>query len=134
MLPGGPLLPFNLAISFDPTWQDSFSHSCFIMAKVVAKQKNSLVLSSGYTCYENLQSSCRFGSIGPLRTVVERLRRCGLPGRKKISEERATYQPMLKATPVTRSGDGTEIYTEKLSRCRRSHGGRLRQSQFVRIQ
>jgi hypothetical protein len=33
MLPGGPLLPFNPAISFLPTWQDSFSHSCFIMAK-----------------------------------------------------------------------------------------------------
>ena len=27
-LPGGPLLPFNPAILFRPTWQDSFSHSC----------------------------------------------------------------------------------------------------------
>jgi hypothetical protein len=33
MLPGGPLFPFNPAISFLPRWQDSFSHSCFIVAK-----------------------------------------------------------------------------------------------------
>jgi hypothetical protein len=32
-LPAGPLLPFNPAISFHPRWQDSFSHSYFIVAK-----------------------------------------------------------------------------------------------------
>jgi hypothetical protein len=32
-LPAGPLLPFNPAISFRPRWQDSFSHSYFIVAK-----------------------------------------------------------------------------------------------------
>jgi hypothetical protein len=53
---------------------------------------------------------------------------------QKVSEERAMYQRILKATAVTGIVDGTEIYTEKLSLCRRSHGGRLRQSQFVRIQ
>jgi hypothetical protein len=36
MLPGGPLLPFNPAISFSPTWQDSFSIAVRY-GKVVAK-------------------------------------------------------------------------------------------------
>ena len=42
MLPGGPLLPFNPAISFLPKWQDSFSQSYL----TVAKWKNSIVISA----------------------------------------------------------------------------------------
>jgi hypothetical protein len=38
-------------------------HSGFHSSKVMAKLQNSLVLSCGYTCYENFKSSCRFDSI-----------------------------------------------------------------------
>jgi hypothetical protein len=38
-------------------------HGGFHSSKVVAKLQKSLVLSSGYTCYENQESSCRLGSI-----------------------------------------------------------------------
>jgi len=31
----------------------------FSSGKIMAKWRNSRVLSAGYTCYENLQSSCR---------------------------------------------------------------------------
>jgi hypothetical protein len=38
-LPGGPLLPFNPAISFRPRKQDSFSHSFWTMAKLWQSRK-----------------------------------------------------------------------------------------------
>src|SRR5215469_11156126 len=40
-------------------------YSFFCSSKVIAKWKNSLVISSGYTRYENCQSSCRVVSFAP---------------------------------------------------------------------
>ena len=35
----------------------------FFSNKVMAREENSIVISVGYTCYENQQSSCRLESI-----------------------------------------------------------------------
>ena len=35
----------------------------YFTGKVMAKLKNSIVISHGYTCYENWKSSCRWYSI-----------------------------------------------------------------------
>ena len=52
-LPAGPLLTlWNPAISFRPRWQDSFSHSYFVVAKAVANQKYAVVFSVVMTRYE----------------------------------------------------------------------------------
>jgi hypothetical protein len=42
MLPGGPFVPFDPAISFRPNVQDSFSRSCFLMASTSKAGKSPL--------------------------------------------------------------------------------------------
>ena len=52
----------NFAAAQGDSYARSWHHSIFyrvFSGKVMAKLKNSFVLLTGYTCYENLQSSCR---------------------------------------------------------------------------
>ena len=94
MLPGGPLLNFNPAISFHPRWQDSFSRSYFVVAKEGQSKKFGCILWR-LRATRITNPRVVYSIPGPIRCANFLLIACSAEARPWVSQPRKPFVKVL---------------------------------------